>query len=37
MYTHAHYKSDGLNSLNYSVISKDELPLCTLIKVNIGK
>ena len=36
-YNIAHYKSDGLTSLNYSIIPKTELFKCTWIKVNYGK
>ena len=36
-YESAHYKSDGLTSLNYSILKREELSLCTWIKINIGK
>ena len=32
-----HYKSEGLTSTNYTVISKKILPLVTLIKVDLRK
>ena len=30
------YKADGLTSLNYTLIHKEELSLCTWIKINLG-